>query len=100
MTISLPDDADLDKATIYHLDRIGWNFGRIAGVVDVRPSILMRILQDIHAGSESADSLAPLAIRLTKDARQLRILLPSTTLPEPTAVILARIKAYCVRRHI
>ena len=98
MTVNPTDDADLDKATIYHLNRIGWSLAQIADVVDVDPDTVMRVIREAPDGLDSAVAAAPpLAIRLTKDARRLRIVLPSDALREPTEVVLARIKEHCAR---
>ena len=85
MTVNPTDDADLDRSTIYHLNRIGWSFTQIAEAVEIDPDTVMRVLREAPEGVAGAVAAAPpLAIRLTKDARRLRIVLPSDALREPT----------------
>ncbi len=101
MTVNPTDDADLDRSTIFHLNRMGWSFTQIAEAIEIDPDTVMQVLREAPEGLGGAAVAAPpLAIRLTKDARRLRIVLPSDALREPTTVVLARIKEHCARQHI
>jgi hypothetical protein len=101
MAVNPTDDADLDRSTIYHLNRIGWSFTQIAEAVEIDPDTVMRVLREAPEGVGAAVAAAPpLAIRLTKDARRLRIVLPSDALREPTSVVLGRITEHCAIHHI
>ncbi|MGH2391277.1 MAG: FapA family protein, partial [Chloroflexota bacterium] len=100
MTADPPDDANLDKATIRYLGRMGWTITQIAEVVSCDHNTILQVLRDSRVQSGRAPSLPPLTIRLTRDARRLRIVLPADALPVPTAVLLAQIRAHCVKQRI
>jgi hypothetical protein len=94
------DSAGLDKATIRHLGDMGWSLAQIAECVGCDRETILQVLRSAPSDPEPLLRPAPLNIRLTEDARRLRILLPADAAPASTAVLLARIHAHCADHHI
>jgi hypothetical protein len=94
------DDAGLDEATIRHLSAMGWAIAQIAECVGCDRDTVLQVLRHVPSVAEPTLRPAPLTIRLTTDARRLRIMLPADAAPTPTAGLLARIQAHCAEHHI